>query len=468
MEEDILTAKEEGLLKKRWFPVAAVAVFIVAAGTYLALPLIYPTVSVPDKPIYLRLTWQQGDTSHSITVTWQTSKPDSGDTVLYDTVPRNGTASLYRLSAQGRHHTYASASGHIHHAELTSLSPNTTYYLVCGGQKGGWSKERAFKTAPSTPSNIRFVAGGDCRTNNTERDKVSQCMSKFNPDFVLMNGDFVETGDVQAQWNSFFGHMDAYWVGSNGLTIPIIPAIGNHEESFTLYYEQFALPNNEQWYSLNWGSDIHIIVLNSEAGERLPAKLLADQKAWLEDDLEAHTNFTWIFAMFHRNVFQSHHGSYDPSFAYWVPLFDKYNVDIVFTGHSHLYSRTKPVNWTASNSTAQLSYREGTMYVITGGWGAPLHDDVDQWWVAYNKSAYHFVLVDIFQNGTLCMQAKDDVGATFDEVRIHKTPSQVGAVPNGLLTEGTIMSVAASSRQQALDGADWSLVKVCSPQALWA
>lgn len=433
-------------MEKRRF--LAVAVFTgLAAVVTLTLLFTYHTGEAPDKPIYVRLTWQREDTARSITVTWQTSKPDSGDTVLYDTVPRNGQSSHYRHLARGEHHTYPSASGHIHHVDLADLSPNTTYYFICGGERGGWSIERAFKTAPLTSSNVRFVAGGDCRTNNAERDKVSQSVSKFSPDFVLLNGDMVENGDVQSQWNSFFSHMDAYWVGTSGLTLPVIPAIGNHEEPFLMYYEQFALPNNEQWYSLNWGSDIHIIVLNSEAGEKLPAELVANQTVWLEEDLKSHAHFRWKFVMFHRNVFRSHHGSYDPALGHWASVFDRYHIDIVFTGHSHLYSRTKPINWTASNTTAQQSYENGTMYLITGGWGAPLHDDIDEWWIAHSRRIYHFVLVDIFQNGTLHMQAKDDTGATFDEVRIHKTP-KVGLELINPHTEAAWMSIITVSERQ--------------------
>ena len=56
------------------------------------------------------------------------------------------------------------------------------------------------------------------------------------------------------------------------------------------------------------------------------------------------------------------------------------------------------------------------MYIVSGGWGAPLYDSGSNWWTANSASEYHFVVVDVFSNGTLTLQAKDIFGFTFDEV----------------------------------------------------
>ena len=369
-----------------------------------------------DLPTHIHLTWQHSNMSSTITVTWQTRYSDSGNIVAYDNVSRNGNSSLYRYSATGTTHTYVEASGYIHDAELTGLKPNSTYYFVCGGEKGGYSNERSFRTAPIQPSHLRFIVGGDCRTNWSQRDNVSRAMSKFNPNFVLFSGDFVTSGHVQAQWDSFFESLHLHWIGSNNLTIPIVPCLGNHEENATNYYEQFALPNNEQWYSLNWGKYVHITVLNSETDPS------GDQLDWLENDLASHKNYTWKFVMFHRPLFSSSsHGCWAEGQEYWCPLFDKYYVDIVFNGHDHNYERSKPINYTASKTSPQDSYSKGTMYIVSGGWGAPLYPSGSNRWTDYSSSVYHFVLVDVFANRTLNLQAKNITGLTFDEV-VQKLP----------------------------------------------
>lgn len=364
-----------------------------------------------DLPLNIHLTWQQSNMSIGITVTWKTTRSDSGSQVFYDNVSRNGNPSLYRYSTTGISHTYTGASGYIHDVELTGLEPNSTYHFVCGGEQGGFSEPRSFRTAPVEPSHLRIVVGGDCRTNWTIRDEVSMVMSEFNPDFVLLTGDLVTSGLNQTQWDSFFGSLHQYWIGPNNLTIPIIPCLGNHENNATNYYEQFALPGNEQWFSFNWGKQVHITVLNSET---TPS---GEQLTWLENDLASHQNYTWKFVMFHRPPFSaSHHGSWTEGREAWCPLFDKYHVDIVFAGHDHDYERSKPINYTASKISPQASYSTGTMYIVSGGWGAPLYDFGSSWWTANSASEYHFVLVDIFPNGTLTLQTKGLSGITLDEV----------------------------------------------------
>jgi len=374
-------------------------------------------VQATDPPIHIHLTWQH-ETNTTITVTWQTSTNMSGDTVLYDNVSRGGDPSLYRFSATGINYTYSGASGYIHDVELNGLTPDTTYYFICGGPTGGYSSERSFRTAPSVSSDVRFVAGGDSRTNIAEREKISKAMAKFNPAFVMHSGDMVDDGRVQSQWDIWFTDVDSHWIGENNLTIPIIPVLGNHENpqyANCKYFDQFALPGNERWYSYDLGPDIHIICLDCYSSP------YGSQRDWLESDLINHSSALWKIAIFHEPPFDSDtHGDWAPAKTYWVPLFDKYHVDIVLSGHNHNYMRSKPINYTASTTTPQPMYNNGTMYVVSGGWGAPLYAVGTHWYTLYAVSKYHFCLVDVFKNGTLHLQAKDDTGNTFDEAWIIK------------------------------------------------
>jgi len=389
--------------------------FAVVVGVFFSSGVASSQAS-SDSPVNLHLTWQHSNMSSTITVTWQTSYMDSGASVAYDNRSRNGEPSIYTYTAHGVTHTYAGASGYVHDVELTDLAPDTTYYYVCGGEIGGYSSERSFWTAPVQPSYLRFVFGGDSRGNSFIRDNISIVMSQLNPSFVLFGGDMVNSGYSQTDWNSFLQSMSQYWIANNNLTIPIIPSLGNHEENATNYYEQFALPNNEQWYSLDWGETVHFIVLNSEIS---PSD---EQLSWLENDLALHQNYTWKFVLFHRPLFSSGvHGSWIEARQYWCPLFDRYHVDIVFSGHDHDYERSKPINYTADKTLSQESYADGTMYVVSGGYGALPYSSGTSWWTAYSTSLYNFVVVDVFSNGTLNLQAKNLSGTTFDAV-MQKVP----------------------------------------------
>jgi hypothetical protein len=393
----------------------------------------------PDLPKHIHLTYQN-DPSSTITVTWQTNSSSTGDLVLYDSTARNGDPALYQSQVFGSHHTYEGASGYIHDVELTGLRPDTTYFFICGGSDN-YSEERSFKTAPILPSNVTFVVGGDSRHYPEDRITVSQAMSHTNPSFVIHSGDMVDSGDFQSYWDVWFTDVNDNWISDNGRTIPIIPCIGNHENNATNYYEQFALPNNEQWYSYDWGPSLRIIVLNSGSS---PSQIAVAQVNWLENVLATTPWYMWKIVILHRNVYYSGgHENATDIIQYWVPLFDKYHVDLVFQGNHH-YHRTKPMK----NNTVISSYDEGTMYVVSAGWGAPSYTYFEQPYSAYGKTALHFTLLNVYSNGTLHFEAKDLNGSTFDEVRLTKDVSNYSGI--SILTNSTIPGFTLDQSQKTL------------------
>jgi hypothetical protein len=402
----------------------------------LAVPNAVSASQPTDPPAHVYLTWARNDTASTITITWKTAMENAGDVVRYGTEPGG-----YGPPVVGSNHTYSGAGGYIHDVELTGLSPNTNYYFICGGENGGWSSERSFQTAPETSTNIRFVAGGDSRSGAGDwplgRDSISRTMAKFNPSFVLFTGDFTFNWNNQAEWDNWFAAAQEYWVDNDGLTIPIIPCIGNHEVYYpqpsdydpgtqaTNYYGQFSLPGNERWYSLDWGPDLHIIVLDSEI--RSMSSAWEEQLSWLEDDLAAHASYRWKIAIFHRPAFSSgRYGSDWLTKGDFVPLFDNYHVDLVFSGHDHNYQRTYPINYNISENTPMPSPENGTVYMVVAGWGAPLYSGSPVWWTAYGPdSRYNFCVLDIFENGLLRLSAVDGDGNVFDEFSIQKTVPEV-------------------------------------------
>ena len=429
-----------------------------------------PPAAGSDSPIHIHLTWGENDTSHTMVVTWKTTTADAGDNVLYDTVSRGGDPENYAYSATGSYHTYSGAGGYIHDVELTGLSPNTRYYFICGGENGGYSAERSFRTAPGASTNIRLAAGGDSRSGGDwpgPRDAISRAMAKFNPSFVLFTGDFIRTWNDQAEWDNWFAAAHEYWIDNNGLSIPIIPCIGNHEmPTGTNYYEQFLLPSfpsDERWYSLDWGPDLHIIVLNSETS------ISGEQLDWLRSDLAAYKDYRWWkIVIFHRPAYSSGpHGSDSTIQQTWCPIFDNYHVDLVINAHDHIYERTYPIY----GNTVKPSPSEGTVYIVTGGWGAPLYAASPNWWTAHGPdSKYHFVTIDIPEKGTLHLRAVDAEGVTFDEYYIHKenyrvnvsiSPSENSGLPcenlTYTVTVTNVGTLADSYDLTVSDNENWNL-----------
>lgn len=199
-----------------------------------------------------------------------------------------------------------------------------------------------------------IVIYGDTRTNHAAHRKVVDAIMRIRPRVVFHTGDLVEDG-------LNFGH----WAVFNGIASSLIktaefyPALGNHENDSRLFFENFDLPNNERWYSVEVKS-IHFIVLDSNSDITKGS----EQYQWLETDLQnigGRTKF--VIALFHHPPFSvgPHGGDEKGLRKTIVPLFEKYGVDMVFNGHTHAYERT---------------LYNHTYYIVTGGGGAPLHDKV--------------------------------------------------------------------------------------------
>lgn len=409
------------------------------------ITVILPTCSVvsqvagaSDPPKYIHLTWNTGDTAHTIVVTWSTTGSGSGDNVPYDTTSHAADPSLYPYSAAGSYHTYSGSSLYVHDVVLTGLSDDTTYYFICGGT-GGYSAERAFHTAPKTSKPITFVAGGDShasQTNQVPREQVSRTMATFNPSFVVHTGDYCDS-DTSSSWPLWLADMGNNWIGTNGLTIPLIGAIGNHEGSANTFRGQFNYPGNELWYSLDWGPDLHIIVLDSGYD------VSGNQLTWLKQDLAANQYVKWKVVLFHQPPYSSGwHGSNTAIRNAWCSVFDQYGVDLVFSGHDHDYERSKPIYQNAVVTDPD----DGTTYMVCGGWGGSLRSVGSNWWTAYSKSyTYHFVVVKIDGN-SLNLMAYDQYGTRFDSVQWEKNV-EINTPPNAKFTYSPSNPNAATTVQ---------------------
>jgi hypothetical protein len=161
-----------------------------------------------------------------------------------------------------------------------------------------------------------------------------------------------------------------------------------------------------------------------------------------------HASCRWKIAIFHTPPFTAGHYREDYlTKTYFVPLFDKYHVDLVFSAHDHGYQRTYPINLSISENTPMPSPENGTVYIVSAGWGAPLYPKENRWWSAYYQSTYNFCVLDIFENGLLHLSAVDINGNVFDEFSIQKTvPEAVeGISPLVMGVVGAAVACAAAA-----------------------
>ena len=81
--------------------------------------------------------------------------------------------------------------------------------------------------------------------------------------------------------------------------------------------------------------------------------------SWIDQQLAA-TKAKWKIAMFHFPPYNWEE-PYLNIQKEWIPLFDKYHVDMVFSGHTHYYMRSKPMN----GGNIADSFKNGTAYIIS-------------------------------------------------------------------------------------------------------
>lgn len=355
----------------------------------------YYTISEgASQPIYFyprsvnltRGPYLQSVTPNSITVVWETDVP--GDSVV-----QYGLTSIYDFEA-----TDVAITTH-HAVTIEGLSPYTTYHYRVLTNGTPLSNDSTFKTAAdATQRTFSFVVYGDNRTNNTDHQSVVNRALTVAPDFALNTGDLVANGTEATQWETFF-EIERELLR----TTPFFPCLGNHEQNSGHYFDLFHLPNNERYYSFDYGN-AHIVALETDGYQDYSAG--SSQYNWLANDL-ANTSQPWKFVFFHFPPYSSgSHGDDAIAQRDLVPLFEQYGVQLVFNGHDHDYER---------------SLVNGVNYIVAGGGGAPLYSVGSGPYTVYAESTLHVVSITVNQHTLTSVAVRPD-GTTFDQFTMTCTP----------------------------------------------
>ncbi len=306
-------------------------------------------------------------------------------------------------------------------AELDNLQPGAAYVYRVGAD-GSWSDPASFTTAAATDS-FSFMFIGDVQDGYSAWGQLMKQARAGCPElkFAVQCGDLVDDTEDTGQWSEFFSAASGVFDH-----IPLMPAIGNHEdENLSLYLKSFALPQNgpeglgERFYSFDYGN-AHFAVLDSNLMGSEGAAADAGV-SWLASDLQNSAR-AWKFIMFHHPVYSINAGnSGDTQLAgmikeKWLPVMESNGVDMVFVGHQHMYMRTYPMY----EDQIQETQTEGITYLM-GNAGSKLyvnpeeHDYVAK--VLTGVSTYTAISID---GNVLNMTTRDAVGNIVDEYTISK------------------------------------------------
>jgi len=166
-------------------------------------------------------------------------------------------------------------------------------------------------------------------------------------------------------------------------------------------------------------------MLNSnDRGEGL--SIDGEQYKWLEEQL-ADSKAKWKFVAHHHAPYTSEQDDYgdtwenaetdwgDSDMRKIVPLYEKYNVDIVLFGHLHSYERSWPIR---ENRTVE---KDGVIYIQSGGAGGNIadHAPTPSWFNVKKYRGYHYILVNIHK-GQLLFNMFDVDGKMQDSFELTK------------------------------------------------
>ncbi|MFC4500542.1 MULTISPECIES: purple acid phosphatase family protein [Streptomyces] len=309
------------------------------------------------------------------------------------------------VGASGNHTQY------YVHAKLTHLKPGKTYYYGVGHDGFDPAAPQfagtigTFTTAPAHKEPFTFTAFGDEGVSYHGLANNSLLLGQ-NPAFHLHAGDIAyadpsgsgqasDTGFDSRIWDQFLAQTE-----SVAKSVPWMPAFGNHD--MEAWYSpngyggeeaRWNLPDNGPdkknlpgVYTFVYGNTAVISLDANDISFEIPANLGISggtQTKWLEAQLKkyrASKDIDFVVVYFHHCAYctSTAHASEGGVRQEWVPLFEKYTVDLVINGHNHQYERTDvikagavtkklPIGGTAYPET------EGVVYVTAGAAGRSLY-----------------------------------------------------------------------------------------------
>lgn len=334
--------------------------------------LLLVSMATASKPIHVHLA--AGHTPECMTVSWACTEASAPEhwPVSYSHHADTGHRTVY-----GERSSYTTGEGYtspwLYHTSMCGLEPNTQYkYTIAGGEP-----ELSFRTLPEIGSRdpLRMAVLGDLGQTPDSLSTI-QHMMDAGAGIVLHAGDMSYADGDHGRWDSWFPMIEPL-----AQHTPYMVTTGNHEietdrkagTTFTAYKHRFDMPEvqpghdetpgdqlvdrccpsawcgnynyGNSFYSFEFGM-VHVVALNaySEAGPG------SKQYAWVAEDLaQVDRSVTpWVVAITHSPWYNSntaHQHEYQEIAMRKAlePVFLRYRVNVVLSGHVHAYERSFPV-----------------------------------------------------------------------------------------------------------------------------
>jgi acid phosphatase type 7 len=381
---DILERRGRGLAAAisgalTWAMIVISALLFAAFSSYVFIPMYSGSGNTPPQLMMMESKSPKG--LPGLAVVFYTAKQTRNTVVWGETGGK--LSSLHEKQAANRHWI-----------RLTGLKADTEYMYAVNSQKPVW-----FRTPPDGDQPMWFAAGGDAHVGNQTSnpaatkaimEQIARPTNGYDAFFLL--GDLTQLGFNDSMWRDAAIEFAPY---TQSIPTAILP--GNHDTMLggLSFYKRYEKPPAEVAASNLWSridiGNVHFLLLDLEW--ELQAWTPAE-KAWLEDELKTIPKNDWTIVMSHTFYYSS--GGTEDGWPWYdnqtvikelTPIFEKYGVDIVMSGHKH---------------DNELLQKNGVTYVVTGALGGEpdkVFDYKSPASVWLKKGAYAFA--DVTINGGL-------------------------------------------------------------------
>src|SRR5256712_3688937 len=369
-----------------WASTVAIVLFITPLA---ALPSFGAgaVASGTNPPLGVHLSYLDDPTA--ATITWYTA---AGTESAAEGGRAVGRPYLFHASGVD----YASPGGtHLHVVNLTGLTPGATYFYRIGdaGMTSSFG-QATFRAAPpkGASDTFTFAAAGDWGDTN-QTAVTSSGIAKRNPNLVLPVGDLYYA-DQESGVRSVYDKWEAFGGGSF-----VQSGMGNHEEAapasdvtpLGVHCAFSNLPGNERTYAFTYGNTFFVTLDFGADGfgqaDGVDGTVqgcdgvagTAAIRAWVDARLaaaDADPSIRWIVVYFHFMCYDTTTQGFslvcpiDSSNDQIEDIMTNRHVDLVLTGHDHVYGRTYPVHFQTVTQTGNAYSDPGApIYLILGTGG---------------------------------------------------------------------------------------------------
>ncbi|HWC19892.1 MAG TPA: metallophosphoesterase [Terriglobales bacterium] len=218
---------------------------------------------------------------------------------------------------------------------------------------------------PLESKSVRFAVIGDNGTGDQPQYDVAAEMETYRKivgfDFVVMMGDNIYGGHTPKDFQRKF---ETPYKPLLDAGVKFYACLGNHDNSDETLYKPFNM-NGQRYYSFKKG-DVQFFALDSNYMD-------STQLDWIQQQLSGSTA-KWKIAYFHHPLYSDgrFHGPDIDLRNVLMPIFEKYGINIVLSGHDHVYERIKPeagIYFFLVGNSGELRYhnlRQGSAIMASG------------------------------------------------------------------------------------------------------